>query len=675
MHLLRRAVLICWAMLFTVAVSGQKQSYYDGPYIYQEEDSLVIQWVAKGAAYDTMLLRSSATFFDVDALPKVDLQKLRPAALTSATYTDVDEVFAVSDIHGQYDLFRSLLKANKITDEDGKWAYDSGHLVIVGDNFDRGDGVIELLWYLYDLQQQAEDAGGMVHVMLGNHEVMVLNNDLRYLHKKYYYTSALFKTRYDQFFRKGSILGDWLSSHPVLLSINKNLFVHGGISTAFLGLNQSIDQVNQTFVDHLIRKDLNTQNEELSLLSLTDGPLWYRGYFDSTAVRQADMEMILDNLNQSAIIVGHTSLKTISSLYEGKVIAVDCSIKLGLDAQGLKIKNKRYYVADTKGKKKRIQGPYDKAIVSLYNYLYHLPERANITIETDIRNLIRTSSKEEYQPANLMVVRPDSSILTLEGRARARGNIRKKVCRYPPVKFDFSKSYLDSLGFVKNDKLKLVFPCSTQKDAQLKLYKEFFLYELYNVIDTNGLRAKLLDITINYEGEEKNNFTGFLVEDEEEYALRKNARVLENGKIRASSLDRSSFLKMLFFQYMICNTDWDIASKHNVELVKLPEEDKLIALPYDFDYSGYVDQHYAVPHESLPIEDVKERYFMPYKVSEGEFNAIIKYYLSIEKEVYAVVDQADYLGEREQKQSRRFFKDFFDLLRYPNRIKGDIINR
>ena len=55
-------------------------------------------------------------------------------------------------------------------------------------------------------------------------------------------------------------------------------------------------------------------------------------------------------------------------------------------------------------------------------------------------------------------------------------------------------------------------------------------------------------------------------------------------------MDRELFLKMEFFQYMIANTDWSLSNKHNLELVKVPARDKVIALPYDFDYSGFVGQ-------------------------------------------------------------------------------------
>lgn len=675
MYLPKRVILVFLSTLVSIVLLAQKKNYYDGPYIFETQDSLLIQWVAAGVGSDTTILKSTATQFNVDSLPKIDLQQLRSSQTKQATYEGVDEIFAVSDIHGQHDLFLRLLKANEIIDENQNWTFDKGHLVIVGDNFDRGEKVLDLLWFLFKLQQQAETAGGKVHVMLGNHEVMVLNNDLRYLHKKYYYSSASFTTRYDQFFRSGSILGDWLSSHPVVLSINGNLFVHGGISTAVLGLEQSLEEINETFVEHLIRKDRNEIDSKFDILTQGDGPLWYRGYFDSLATNQSGLEQILEALDQSAIVVGHTSMDKITSLYEGKLIAIDCSIKLGLKAQGLSIKNRKYHVTDTNGKKTRIQGPEDTAKASLFNYLYNLPERTMVTIETDIKTLVRKSNKEEYQTASLSITRADDSVMRLEGRARARGNVRKKVCKFPPVKFDFSKSYLDSLGFVKNDKLKLVFPCTSQSYAQNKLYKEFFLYQLYNIIDTNSLTAKLLDISIVYEGEERNQFTGFLVEDEEEYMHRKNARVIETGRINVKLLERSSFLKMLFFQYMICNTDWAVSSRHNMELVKLKNIERVIALPYDFDYSGYVGQHYATPHSSLPIKEVSERYFMPYKISEAEFDVMIDYYLSIEDDVYAALDRADYLGKKEQKQSKSYFEDFFDLLRYPNRIKDNIINR
>lgn len=675
-------VSIVLLLICSMWVSGEAQSkrpkFDDGPYIFKQNDSLLIQWSIQTEAYDTLIEQSAATTFDVSPLPVIDLQALEFVKKEKSEFDNVSKIAAISDVHGQYDIMIQLLRAQKVIDEENNWIFGDGHLVIVGDNFDRGDKVMDILWLLFQLEKEAEAASGALHVLLGNHEIMVLNNDLRYLHKKYIYTSALFKTRYDQMFRKGSILGDWLSSQNVAVSINNNLFVHGGISTALLGLDMSIDEINTTFIDHLIRREHSAplEDERQALLYYEDGPIWYRGYFDSLATANGEIDSILTALNQEALVIGHTSLEEISSLHNGKVIGIDCSIKLGKSGQALIIENDKYYVGDLKGKTKRIQGPHDNEIISLFGYLYDLPTPPEIRITTDISYLIKHGEKEEYQKALLEIIDPkNNTTTTLEGRARTRGNIRKQVCRFPPIKYDFSKSYLDSLGFVKNDKLKLVLPCTNRKHSQVKLYQEYFLYGLYQQIDSNGLRAKLLDITIEFEGEEKFNFDGMLVEDEDEYAYHRNAKVVEKGKLLPQALHRSSFLKMLFFQYMISNTDWAVSNKHNLEFVKLPNVKRVVALPYDFDYSGFVDQSYAVPHESLPIENVTERYFMPYKIKNNEFKAMVEYFLSIETKLYNYCDTATYMSEDTIRLNKRHLKSFFDLLRNPDRLRPNVVRK
>ena len=61
--------------------------------------------------------------------------------------------FAISDIHGQHELFIKLLQSQKVINEENQWIYDKGHLVIVGDIFDRGDQVTETLWFLFFLEK------------------------------------------------------------------------------------------------------------------------------------------------------------------------------------------------------------------------------------------------------------------------------------------------------------------------------------------------------------------------------------------------------------------------------------------------------------------------------------------------------------------------------------------
>jgi len=227
----------------------------DGPYIFNENGKIKVQYVLVGEPHELIIEKEDATVFEVEGLPTVDLTDLDRPYEYQSSYTGVEKIFALSDVHGQYDLMIDLLKGNQIIDADEKWTFSDGHVVVTGDNFGRGDKVMEILWFLYRLEKEAQEAGGKVHILLGNHESMVLNNDLRYLNRKYYYASGAFKTRYDQFFRKGSVLGDWLSKHNVLTSINQHLFVHGGISVDLLKKYKSIDEINQDFIRYLVSRD------------------------------------------------------------------------------------------------------------------------------------------------------------------------------------------------------------------------------------------------------------------------------------------------------------------------------------------------------------------------------------------------------------------------------------
>jgi len=80
----------------------------------------------------------------------------------------------------------------------------------------------------------------------------------------------------------------------------------------------------------------------------------------------------------------------------------------------------------------------------------------HMRIETDLGRLIKRSMKEEYQDARLTIMnKDDEEIIALPSRIRARGNMRKKVCRYPPIKIDFKKKDLELLGVNRSiDKLK-----------------------------------------------------------------------------------------------------------------------------------------------------------------------------------------------------------------------------
>jgi hypothetical protein len=188
------------------------------------------------------------------------------------------------------------------------------------------------------------------------------------------------------------------------------------------------------------------------------------------------------------------------------------------------------------------------------------------------------------------------------------------------------------------------------------------------VIDDNGVRTKLIKVDLYNKGKLDAELEGFVIEEEEQFGARIGGKIIESGNVRSASVDRGHYLKMAFFQYMIGNTDWAIPNKHNVEIVSIPAYNRVIAIPYDFDYAGFVGTNYAVPHESLPIEKVSQFHFMGFFVTEEEALATAQYYLGIKDKFYKAIDDCDYCDDRVKKDSNSFISKFFKLLESDKRV-------
>jgi hypothetical protein len=119
----------------------------------------------------------------------VTLPPARAAAPADAApwrVTGAERVVAIGDVHGAYEPLVELLRASGLIDEKLAWSGGKAHLVMLGDMVDRGPQEREVLDLIMRLEREAPKAGGQVHVLLGNHEVMSLVGDLRYVSKAGY---------------------------------------------------------------------------------------------------------------------------------------------------------------------------------------------------------------------------------------------------------------------------------------------------------------------------------------------------------------------------------------------------------------------------------------------------------------------------------------------------------
>lgn len=203
--------------------------------------------------------------------------KAAPAPAESS----VESVIAIGDVHGDFDDFVTILQHTGLIGKQNHWTGNKTTLVQVGDLLDRGPKPRDVMDLLMALEKEASKDGGRVVSLLGNHEVMNIMGDLRYVTPENYATfadanseerrksaykdyvkwreshSALlaelpqpieltegewmarhpggFIEQREAFSPKGTY-GKWLRGHDALAEINGAIFLHGGISPSLASL-------------------------------------------------------------------------------------------------------------------------------------------------------------------------------------------------------------------------------------------------------------------------------------------------------------------------------------------------------------------------------------------------------------------------------------------------------
>src|SRR5262245_50081283 len=125
------------------------------------------------------ILRRTAAALLLVLLVWAPARRAPAASRPSCEIDGVDRIVAVGDVHGAYDRLLEILETAGIVDARHHWAGGKTHFVQLGDVLDRGADSRKALDFLKKLQEEAERAGGAVHLLLGNHEVARMLGDLR----------------------------------------------------------------------------------------------------------------------------------------------------------------------------------------------------------------------------------------------------------------------------------------------------------------------------------------------------------------------------------------------------------------------------------------------------------------------------------------------------------------
>ena len=281
-----------------------------------------------------------------------------PPVFSQDGFDGVERIVAVGDIHGDFSAFTEVLRSAKLIDKRDSWIGGTTHLVQTGDFLDRGAESRKVMDLLMSLEEQAAKAGGAVHVLLGNHEVLNILGDLRYvsagefesyqspgaaeLQRQAFESQATDSQKKDSAYRKAwekkhppgwvehrfafsqaGTYGKWLRQKNTVIRINEVLFLHGGISPKYTSM--SIHDINE-----LVREDLMKSPAEAIQGILTDpeGPLWYRGMAQAPESEIASqVDAVLSAFVVQHIVIAHTPTPGIvMPRFKGKVIMIDVGL-------------------------------------------------------------------------------------------------------------------------------------------------------------------------------------------------------------------------------------------------------------------------------------------------------------------------------------------------------------
>jgi hypothetical protein len=270
---------------------------------------------------------------ELDADPAPEARQVPPPTVVEVP----GRLVAMGDVHGDLEAARAALRLAGAIDEADQWIGGDLVVVQVGDQLDRGSGERAILDLFERLSDDAHAAGGAFYPLLGNHETMNVQLDLRYVFAGGFADFEdfgeganpndpdLFGLPPEQWgrviaFRPGGPYARILAGHNVAMVVGKTLFVHGGILPQHLSYD--LDQLN-----------LETQRwmlgigPEPDVLHGDESPVWSRHYSDETDAEDcALLEEVLLAADLERMVVAHSVQDTINSTCDGRVWRVDVGL-------------------------------------------------------------------------------------------------------------------------------------------------------------------------------------------------------------------------------------------------------------------------------------------------------------------------------------------------------------
>ncbi len=288
----------------------------------------------------------------------------------------------------------------------------------------------------------------------------------------------------------------------------------------------------------------------------------------------------------------------------------------------------------------------------------------SITLKFNRKEFRNKSNADKYLKAEL-IYHLDDSIPDRHKtvRIKARGKNRRETCSFPPIWINIRKADIQNKQLKDTKKIKLVTHCGSGKSFETYVLKEFLAYKIYNLISPYSFRVRLIRMKYIDTGK-KDKITeswSFLIEPEEMLAERMDMTPIKSDHVSITQTDTLWTNYMSIFQFMIGNADYSVAARHNIKLLRHKDFNKtnIIPVPYDFDYCGMIDAHYAVPGENLGIRSVRERYFLGPCRTSKDYQEVIDEFMAKKESILDLVAGFEYLSDKDKISVSNYLEEFF----------------
>jgi hypothetical protein len=314
--------------------------------------------------------------------------------------------------------------------------------------------------------------------------------------------------------------------------------------------------------------------------------------------------------------------------------------------------------------------------------LFDTDEPLELTLKADLKPLLKDRGEtRSYHSATLTYIAEDSAIVSLDIKARVRGIFRRKFgnCDVPPLMLNFKKKQVEKTIFANQDKVKLVTHCRNKnKTYEQYLLQEYLAYRVYNLLTERSFRVRLARMTYEDSTGKRDPFTefAFLIEDEEAMTKRNNGSVVDpQGRtVQQRSIDAEHMVLVAVYQYMIGNTDWSLPGLHNIALMQVKGIPDPVAVPYDFDFSGVVNAHYAIPAAQTNITTVRQRAYRGFCRPEADLMSILARFSQQREAIYALYQNNPFLDQKQIKSTLSYFDDFYEVVNNPKKVKREFLD-